>query len=99
MFQKNEFFKKSFGAYYGFNQTTGNFDFYYGEPLKDAPNPHLAIEYPDTVYLVEGTHPEIFSANGSHGIWGQEGKKKQEGKPSEAETTKSLDCFIINHVS
>ena len=33
----------------------------------------IEVEYPKTVYLVDG-HPEVFSANGSHGTWGSEGK-------------------------
>ena len=34
---------------------------------------NLPVVYPETVYLVEGTHPEVFSANGSHGVWAAEG--------------------------
>ena len=33
----------------------------------------IEIDYPQTVYLVEGNHPEVFSANGSHGTWASEG--------------------------
>ena len=33
----------------------------------------IDVDYPKTVYLVDG-HPEVFSANGSHGTWGSEGK-------------------------
>ena len=32
------------------------------------------MDYPQTVYLVEGNHPEVFSANGSHGTWASEGR-------------------------
>jgi hypothetical protein len=31
------------------------------------------VEYPEQIQLVEGTHPEVFSANGSHGTWGGPG--------------------------
>ena len=63
----------SFGAFYAFNETSNEFDFTYGEDVKGA-DPSLAVEYPEKVVLVEGTHPEAFVANGSHGLWGQEGK-------------------------
>ena len=33
----------------------------------------IEVDYPQTVYLVEGNHPEVFSANGSHGTWASEG--------------------------
>ena len=33
----------------------------------------IEVEYPQTVNLVEGNHPEVFSANGSHGTWASEG--------------------------
>ena len=33
----------------------------------------VEVDYPKTVYLSDG-HPEVFSANGSHGTWALPGK-------------------------
>jgi hypothetical protein len=33
----------------------------------------IVVDYPQTVNLVEETHPEVFSANGSHGNWAAAG--------------------------
>jgi len=70
-----------FGAKYAYNETNRTFDFYDGEPccfdpetrIDGSPEIDIDIDYPKTVYLVDG-HPEVFSANGSHGTWGSEGK-------------------------
>ena len=64
------------GASYAYNESAGTFDFYYGEPLlktEGGIDVDVPVEYPETVYLVEGSHPEVFSSNGSHGTWGAEG--------------------------
>ena len=69
----------SFGAKYAYNSTNQTFDFYEGEPccfddrIEGSQEIDIEIDYPKTVYLVDG-HPEVFSANGSHGTWGAEGK-------------------------
>ena len=67
----------SFGASYAYNESTNTFDFYDGEPLRSVDEKgnkiDIEIDYPQTVYLVEGNHPEVFSANGSHGTWASEG--------------------------
>ena len=67
----------SFGASYAYNESTNTFDFYEGEPLKSVDENgeriDIEVDYPQTVYLVEGNHPEVFSANGSHGTWASEG--------------------------
>ena len=34
----------------------------------------MHVPYPRAVSIVEGSHPEVFAANGSHGIWGDSGK-------------------------
>jgi hypothetical protein len=36
-------------------------------------NMRIDIDYPDFLYLEEG-RPTVFAANGSHGMWAQEGK-------------------------
>ena len=78
------FYFDSFGAKYRYNESHQTFSFYEGEDLevdRVITNPggagksgfNLPVVYPETVYLVEGTHPEVFSANGSHGVWAAEG--------------------------
>ena len=76
------------GARYFFNETSNQFDFEFGEPLNkkvvtnellETPKipvgiPKIPVEYPEHVVLVEGTHPEVFSANGSHGTWASNGE-------------------------
>ncbi|XP_059352054.1 uncharacterized protein LOC130688756 [Daphnia carinata] len=70
----------SFGAYYEWNETTQNFQFLVGEEVRSAVNPNYdgspyekdaryEPRYPPTVELM-GTHPIVYSANGSHGLWG-----------------------------
>ena len=61
-----------FGAYYAWNGETSTFDFYKGEELRRQ-DEKIVVEYPKTVYLAEDTHPEVFSANGSHGNWAAPG--------------------------
>ena len=69
-------FYYSFGAKYAYNATNQTFEFYEGEPLLDKTDPSssidIEVEYPKTIYLVDD-HPEVFSANGSHGTWASEG--------------------------
>ena len=66
----------SFGAKYAYNATNETFEFYEGDPLLDtreqSQDIDVDVDYPKTVYLVDG-HPEVFSANGSHGTWASEG--------------------------
>lgn len=76
-----------FGARYKFDADLNVFTFFEGEDLEVgkifseqvlsefSPNLDLVlkVEYPETVFLVNGSHPEVFSANGSHGIWAVEG--------------------------
>lgn len=68
----------SFGSYYLWNESTNNFHFFLGEEVRtavDQDNEPVEIEeryepkYPPTVELI-GTHPVVYSANGSHGLWG-----------------------------
>ncbi len=72
-----------FGAWYVYDSESHTFKYRDGEQLiegldPDRANPdaqfQLVIEYPQEVFLVEGNHPELFSANGSHGTWGAEGR-------------------------
>ena len=67
----------SFGAKYAYDAKNQTFEFYEGEPLLHTLDPSsdidIEVDYPKTVYLVDG-HPEVFSANGSHGTWASEGK-------------------------
>ena len=79
----SDFYFDRFGAKYKYNESNQTFSFYEGEDLevgrvftnpKDAKSGfNLPVVYPETVYLVEGTHPEVFSANGSHGVWAADG--------------------------
>lgn len=70
----------SFGAYYEWNETTKNFQFFVGEEVRSVVDPdyddspyekdaRYEPQYPPTVELM-GTHPVVYSANGSHGLWG-----------------------------
>ena len=61
----------TFGAFYTF--TAGMFTFVRGKSYT-LNNQTAAVIYPLTVNLVEGLHPELFVANGSHGIWGGAGR-------------------------
>ena len=73
-----------FGAWYVYNESTSTFTYRDGEQMieildndKDLGEDladQLRIVYPQEVVLAEGTHPEVFSANGSHGTWGAEGQ-------------------------
>ena len=63
---KNNFFR--FGAKYAYNETSKTFEFYHGDDMGP-----IEVDYPKTVYLSDG-HPEVFSANGSHGTWALPGK-------------------------
>ncbi|KAG7167118.1 vacuolar protein sorting-associated protein TDA6-like 2 [Homarus americanus] len=62
----------SFGASYTWNDTTNNFQFLEGEESRVAIDV-INVTYPKTVEVVEGFHAELFSANGSHGLWSQLG--------------------------
>ncbi|XP_063839799.1 uncharacterized protein LOC135088741 [Scylla paramamosain] len=58
----------SFGAYYSWNDTAQNFQLVRGEKI-DV----IDVTYPESVEVVEGRHAELFSANGSHGLWSERG--------------------------
>ncbi|XP_042874714.1 uncharacterized protein LOC122254917 [Penaeus japonicus] len=60
----------SFGAWYSWNDTTNNFQFTHGE---DSRIDVVDVTYPATVEVVQGRHAEVFSANGSHGLWSEAG--------------------------
>ena len=45
------------------------------------------VFYPPTVTLTEGFHPELFIANGSHGIWGGVGMFEYARTPRLFDTT------------
>ncbi len=72
------------GAWYVYDEMTNTFKYREGEQLlpilenigDNLPSIHrqLLVEYPQEVSLVEGNHPEVFTANGSHGTWGAEGE-------------------------
>ena len=72
---KKECFR--FGAKYAYNETSKTFEFYHGDPLLNVFDPSsdidIEVDYPKTVYLSDG-HPEVFSANGSHGTWALPGR-------------------------
>jgi hypothetical protein len=61
-----------FGALYEYNMETEQFDFVSGEGF-NINDIELPVEYPEHVMTVDGTHPEIFVSNGSHGNWGSPG--------------------------
>lgn len=60
----------SFGAWYNWNDTTGNFQFDKGEEDNFS---IINVTYPATVEVVDGYHAELFSGNGSHGLWSSDG--------------------------
>lgn len=73
----------SFGGYYAYNETAHSFDFAFGETFRiqdDTGDERIRyydesrVNYPPIVNIIEGNHPEVFSANGSHGSWASEGK-------------------------
>lgn len=61
----------TFGALYEYDNQTETFFIVSGEDhvIGDI---HLPVDYPDTVFTVDG-HPEIFVSNGSHGNWASPG--------------------------
>ena len=62
----------SFGALYAWNETNKNFDFVEGEDsagLRDEGQNRYKPDYPLLVEMFNGTHPIVYSANGSHGLW------------------------------
>ena len=61
------------GALYQYQNESNTFEFLSGEDLEITDGVAVPVEYPDTVNLVD-THPELFVANGSHGMWAQPGK-------------------------
>eukprot|EP00092_Neocalanus_flemingeri_P017694 GFUD01019140.1.p1 GENE.GFUD01019140.1~~GFUD01019140.1.p1 ORF type:complete len:354 (+),score=85.06 GFUD01019140.1:245-1306(+) len=71
----------SFGAWYDWVPAEEKFVFVEGEPMfqktfregKFINEIKLDVEYPQELLLEEG-HPAVFSANGSHGVWAEEGK-------------------------
>jgi len=70
----------NFGAWYDWNGATSRFDFAEGKPVRrstmrdgKSDEIRIVVEYPEFLDLVGG-RPEIFSANGSHGVWSQPGK-------------------------
>ena len=78
MEQNNRF---RFGAFYTYNEATRAFVFQSGKPHSFNGREN-SVPYSATVSLVEGTHPELFSANGSHGVWGDAGKFEYSNQPS-----------------
>jgi len=75
----------SFGAWYEWDDGAGKFNFQRGEPLfhkeirkrrslqVSSSGVRMDVDYPKELFLEDG-HPTVFSANGSHGVWAQEGK-------------------------
>jgi len=70
----------SFGAWYDWDPASQSFKFSEGEPVVRKVKREgkflkvkLDVDYPKELFLEEG-HPAVFSANGSHGVWAQEGK-------------------------
>ena len=69
----------NFGAFYKYQEIktkTGNeskFTFNCGKKFSHN-DQEMHVPYPRAVSIVEGSHPEVFAANGSHGIWGDSGK-------------------------
>lgn len=64
----------TFGAVYEYNNETEQFDFLRGSGLNIGLNDIvLPVDYPQHVMTIDGTHPEIFVSNGSHGNWGAPG--------------------------
>lgn len=62
----------SFGALYEYDNQTETFFFVSGENFGITGDIELPVDYPDTVFTVDG-HPEIFVSNGSHGNWASPG--------------------------
>ena len=63
-----------FGAFYEYDTIKREF-YYSGQDARVGPM--MSPQYPDVVKLEKGTHPVLYSALGSHGLWGASGKYKQ----------------------
>ena len=63
------------GALYQYDDETNTFKFLSGEDIEISDGVFRPVEYPDTVNMdtFTFTHPELFVANGSHGMWAQPG--------------------------
>ena len=66
-------FISSFGALYEYHPEANEFHFERGEGLQVG-EVTFPIAYPQKVVMINGTHPELFSANGSHGTWASPGE-------------------------
>ena len=60
------------GALYQYDEESETFFFVSGEQLEISDGVAVDVEYPETVYTIEG-HPELFVSNGSHGNWAAPG--------------------------
>jgi len=70
----------SFGAWYDWDPASQKFLFVEGEPVLTKTyregkflDAKMDVDYPQELLLEDG-HPAVFSANGSHGVWAEEGK-------------------------
>jgi len=87
----------NFGAYYSWDESTGRFQLTKGETPKQKAARRgrktnrkfvrqLEPNFPDLLHL-SGTHPVMFSANGSHGLWATPGKHTFSSFPRLADFT------------
>ncbi|XP_039282624.1 LOW QUALITY PROTEIN: putative vacuolar protein sorting-associated protein TDA6 [Nilaparvata lugens] len=65
----------SFGSYYKFDETRNQF-ILHGRMARYRP------QFPKTVNLIQGSHPVLFAAKGSHGLWATPGRHKYVNIPS-----------------
>uniref|UniRef100_A0A0P4W0D0 Vacuolar protein sorting-associated protein 62 n=1 Tax=Scylla olivacea TaxID=85551 RepID=A0A0P4W0D0_SCYOL len=68
----------TFGAYYTYDATNNRFIYEYEDTREGIP---MSPVYPKIIQLSGGSHPILYSARGSHGLWGAEGTNQYNSLP------------------
>ncbi|XP_063881478.1 uncharacterized protein LOC135111735 isoform X1 [Scylla paramamosain] len=68
----------TFGAYYTYDATNNRFIYEYEDTREGIP---MSPVYPKIIHLSGGSHPILYSARGSHGLWGAEGTNQYNSLP------------------